>query len=1078
MATLRYLAWLTLPLALSSTTSAESALQPPAGSTRTTSVSQPPVSRVAQTLEPVTLDSSFLANYRWRNIGPDRGGRSIAASGVKGRPNEAYFGAVGGGLWKTTDRGEHWVPVTDGQITSSSVGAVAVSESNPDVIYIGTGESCIRGNIMPGDGIYKSTDAGKTWKHVGFRSVDAISKIRIHPTNPNIVWAAVFGKYSVPSEERGVYKSTDGGATWKRVLFKDANSGAIDIAVDRTNPQIVYAALWEAYRKEYQMSSGGPGSGLYKSTDGGETWTEITRRPGLPGGLVGKISVALTAANPNRVYALVENENGGLFRSEDAGATWSLVNDDRNIRQRAFYFTHLYADHKNPDLIYIQNVAFYRSSDAGKTLVSTGQGSHADWHDLWIDPDDPAHLVAGNDGGGTVTFDSGKSYTGQSFPTAQWYHAVTTAHVPFHVCGSQQDSNTLCVPFNWNIGRSGAAAAPDREAAGAMDVSYSVGGGEPGYIAPDPLDLDVFYSGTNNGGYVDKFNRRTGLSREVNPYPWFYSGEPSKDIKERWQWTFPIIFSKVDSKLLFVSSQRLWASRDGGRTWKNLSGDLTRHAPETQGKSGGPITGDMNGPEVYGTIFSIGPSKRDANTIFTGSDDGLVFVTRNFGQTWTNITPKDMPDFGRVSQLDASAHDAGTVYMSVRRPLLNDRAPYIFRTRDYGRTWTKIVNGLGPEDYVHAVREDPNRRGLLYAATQHGVYISYDDGEHWQSLKLNLPDAPVVDLIVERDELVIATHGRSFWVLDNITPIRQATPTVVAAKSHLYAPTVGLRSSPGVTLNWQFATKPARATLAILDSTGKVLREFTGDTTVVSAGSGGFRRRGTSSTFPLTQGLTRFNFDLRSTGIESFPGMVLWGAGTAGPALPPGKYVVRMNADGQEMKAPLTIRRSPLISDVTDADLRAQYAFGKKVRDRTNDAQGAVIKIRRVKDQLDDRLKRATDDAQLKSTGEVLRKNASAVEENVYQVRNRSNQDPLNFPIKVNNRLANLLSMSERGDGPPGTYMPEIFDILSKELGGYLKTLDQVFTTDLGAVNRELTRLKLPPIDPNCTVVAGCKAVP
>lgn len=1066
MSVLRPLALLALPAAALLQTP-----QPPAKPAPRTA---PP--RVAA-LEPVTLDSAFLSQFRWRNIGPDRGGRSIAVSGVKGRKNEAYFGAVGGGLWKTTNGGDTWSPVTDGQITSASVGAIAVSESNPDVIYIGTGESCIRGNIMPGDGIYKSTDAGKTWTHVGFRSVDAISKIRVHPTNPDIAWAAVFGKYSVNSAERGVFKTTDGGKTWRKVLFRDEKTGAVDLAVDRTNPQVLYAAMWEAYRKEYQMSSGGPSSGLFKSTDGGETWTEITRAKGMPSGLVGRIGVALTAANANRVYALVENENGGLFRSDDAGASWTLVNSDRNIRQRAFYYTHIFADHKNADLVYAQNVSFYKSTDGGKTITSVGGGSHSDWHDLWIDPDDANHWVGGNDGGGAVTMNGGQAYSAQDFPTEQWYHVITTKHVPFHVCGSQQDNSTLCTPSNWNLGRQG--AAPGQEAQGGTAVSYQVGGGEPGYIAPDPLDLDVFYAGTNNGGYVDKFNKRTGLSREVNPYPWFYSGEPSKEIRERWQWTFPILFSQADPKLLFTSSQRLWATRDGGRTWKNLSPDLTRHAPETQEKSGGPITGDMNGPEVYGVIFSVGPGKRDANIVWAGSDDGLVHVTRDFGKTWANVTPKDMPEFGRVSQIDASSFDNGTAYVSVRRPLLNDRAPYIFRTTDYGKTWTKIVNGLGAEDYVHAVREDPTRRGLLYAATQHGVFISYDDGAKWQKLSLNLPDVPVADLVVERDELVIGTHGRGFWVLDNASPLRQATPAVLAAKTQLYTPAPALRSSPGATISWKLAEKPKRGTLVIADSVGAVLREFTGDTAAVGGGGpGGGRRRGTSSSFPLTAGTTRFNYDLRATGIESFPGMILWGAGTAGPALPPGRYTVKLTIDGKELTAPLEIRRSPLTPDVTDADLRAQYAFGKKVRDKTNEAQRAVIEIRRVKEQLADRLKRSNDDAQLKAKGETLRTNASAVEENVYQVRNQSGQDPLNFPIKVNNRLANLLSMAERGDGPPGTYMPEILAILTKELAGYQGSLEKVWTVDLKAVNAELARLKLPLLDPKCTVVAGCSATP
>ncbi|MFM8910562.1 MAG: WD40/YVTN/BNR-like repeat-containing protein, partial [Gemmatimonadota bacterium] len=735
----------------------------------------------------VSLDSAFLSGFKWRNIGPDRGGRSIAASGVRGRRNEAYFGATGGGLWKTQDGGETWAPVTDGQVRSASVGSVAVSESNPDIVYIGMGESAIRGNIMPGDGVYKSTDAGKRWTQVGFGESHAISKIRIHPTNPDIVFVASFGKYSAPSEERGIFKSIDGGRNWRRVLFRNAQTGGIDIAIDQSNPKVIFAALWEAYRKEYQMSSGGPGSGLFKSTDGGETWTEITRNPGLPSGLIGRIGVALTAADPSRVYALVENENGGLFTSGDGGATWTLVNSDRSIRQRAFYYTHLFADQRNADVVYAQNTSFFRSADRGKTLTNIGNGTHGDFHDLWIDPDDSNHLVVANDGGGTVTTDLGKNYTAQDYPTEQFYHAITTAHIPFHVCGSQQDNSTLCVPYNWNIG------SPERTAGG-MAVSYIAGGGEPGYIAADPRDPDLFYSGTNNGGYVDKLNRRTGLSREVNPYPWFYSGEPSSAIRERWQWTFPIIFSKVEPSRLYVSSQRLWMTKDGGATWQVLSPDLTRHDPATLGKSGGPITGDMNGPEVYATIFSVAPGKRDVNVIWTGSDDGLVHVTRDGGKTWKNVTPREMPDFGRASQIDASAFDSGVAYLSVRKPLLNDFAPYIFKTTDYGATWTKIVTGIRADDYIHAVREDPTRRGLLYAAGQHGVYLSYDAGAQWQSLRLNMPDVPVADLIVEANELVIATHGRGFWVLDNIAPLRQATTAIVARAPQLFTPPTAVRS--------------------------------------------------------------------------------------------------------------------------------------------------------------------------------------------------------------------------------------------------------------------------------------------
>jgi len=1033
---------------------------------------------------PVTLDSAFLAGYRWRNVGPDRGGRSIAATGVRGRPQEAYFGATGGGLWKTVDGGDSWAPVTDGQVRSASVGAVAVSESNPDVVYIGMGETCIRGNILPGDGVYRSTDGGRTWTHVGFAESHGIAKIRIHPTNPQIVYVAAFGKYSAPGTERGVYKSTDGGRTWRKVLYRDDRTAAIDISLDPRNPDVLYAAMWEAYRKEYQMSSGGPGSGLFKSTDGGETWTEITRRPGLPAeGVVGRIGVAVSGADPNRVYALVEHERGGLFRSEDAGATWSLVNDDRNIRQRAFYYTHVTADPRVADVVYLQNVSMYRSADGGRTLTSIGNGTHGDFHDLWIDPDNPSHLVVANDGGGAVSTSTGGRWTDQEFPTGQFYHVATTAHIPFHVCGSQQDNTTLCTPFNWNAaafgfggggGRRGGGGAPGDITAGGMAVSYIAGGGEPGYIAPDPLDPDLFYSGTNNGRYVDKFNRRLGTSREVNPYPWFYSGEPASAIRERWQWTFPIIFSQADPTRLYVSSQRLWMTRDGGRSWTALSGDLTRHDPATLGHSGGPITGDMNGPEVYATIFSVAPGKRDVNVIWTGSDDGLVHVTRDGGATWVNVTPPGMPDFGRVSQIDASAFNDGTAYVSVRRPLLDDFAPYIFRTTDFGRSWTTITSGIRSDAYVHAVREDPTRRGMLYAATQHGVYLSWDDGTRWQPLNPGLPDVPVVDLIVENNELAIATHGRGFWILDNIAPLRQLTAATASAGGVLFEPPTAVRSGTALTLSWWLPSAPRRLTLEILDSAGAVFRRFEADTAPPAAAPGGGGGRfGPPASLPRAAGLSRISWDLRAQPASSFPGMILWGAGTNGPVAPPGRYTARLTADGRVLSAAVRVVRNPRITDVTDADLHAQYAFSRQVRDKVTEANDAVIAIRRVKAQVADRITRSTD-ARLARAAATLTNRASGVEENIYQVRNQSGQDPLNFPIKVNNRLANLLSMAERGDGRPTTNLPEILGILVAELQGYTDALDRIWAEDLGALNRELARLRLPRVDPRCAVAEGC----
>src|SRR5947207_1005923 len=528
---------------------------------------------------PADFDPAILNAFRWRSIGPLRGGRSIAVSGVKGRPREGYFGAVGGGLWKTVDGGMNWTPITDGQIKSASVGAVAVSESNPDTVYIGMGESCIRGNIMPGDGVYKSTDAGKTWTHIGFSESDAISKIRIHPTNPDIVFVADFGKYSVPSDEPGVFKSADGGKSWKKVLFKDGRTGAADVAIDRRSPNVVFAALWEAYRVEYQMSSGGPGSGLYKSTDGGETWRDITRNQGLPQGLVGKISIGISGADSSRVSAPLTNENGGLYSSDDAGTTWKLVHAGRNVRQRAFYYTHVFADAKQKDTVYMLNTSAFRSTDGGKTLANIGSGTHGDHHDLWIDPDDSEHVIDGNDGGGAITYNvssAQRAWTRQDFPTAQMYHVITTKHAPYPVCGAQQDNSTLCVPSNNGLGRGGGGGG-----GGGVQPFYPVGGGEPGYIAPDPKDVDVFYSGANNGTFLTRLNRRTGELREVGPYPRFFSGEPSSALVERWQWTYPIVFSPLDPGVLYTASQHVWKTTNGGQTWERISGDLTRHDAKT-----------------------------------------------------------------------------------------------------------------------------------------------------------------------------------------------------------------------------------------------------------------------------------------------------------------------------------------------------------------------------------------------------------------------------------------------------------------------------------------------------------------
>ena len=1012
------------------------------------------VSTAAQA--PAAIDPSLLDAYRWRGIGPNRGGRSIAVSGVKGRPLEAYFGAVGGGLWKTTDAGNNWAPVTDGQITSSSVGAVAVSDANPNVVYIGMGESCIRGNVMPGDGVYKSIDAGVKWTKVGFANSDAISKIRIHPTNPDIVYVASFGLYYGPSEERGVFKTTDGGKTWKRTLFKDARTGAVDIVIDANNPNVLYAALWEAYRLEYQMSSGGPGSGLYKSTDGGDTWTDITRNPGMPTGMVGRIGVANTKADSNRVYALVENENGGLFVSDDAGASWRLMNASRNVRQRAFYYTHVFGDPSHKDVVYMQNTSLFRSTDAGKTLAQVGQNTHGDHHDLWIDPDDANHVIDGNDGGGAVTYNINArvpNWSDQDFPTAQWYHVITTSHLPFHVCGSQQDNSTLCTPSNTNAGGGGnPPVAP-----------YQVGGGEPGYIAAHATDPDIFFGGTNNGSFLTRLNRRTGEFKEVGAYPRFFSGENSAEVKERWQWTYPIIFSHVDPNVLYTSSQRVWKTTNGGDTWEAISGDLSRHDPKTMGDSGGPITHDMNSPEIYGTVFSLAPGKKDINVVWAGSDDGLVHVTRDHGKTWTNVTPAAMPDLGRVSQLDGSSFDNGTAYMAVKKMLLGDRSPYIFRTKDYGKTWTKIVLGIPADDYVHTVREDSIRRGLLYAGTQHGVYISYDDGEQWLKFANGLPDVPVTDLVVEDNALAIGTHGRSFYVMDDIAALRQfglAPLTDVA----VFKPANATRGLDRPIVSYYLKTQPKSLTLDFLDAKGQVVRSVTGNPprpagAAAGGGDDDFPRGPQGA--PMAAGLNRFTWDLNSTGVVTFPGMILWGATQSGPAVLPGAYQVRLTADGVAQTQPFTVLKHPLRA-MSDTDLQFQWNLASRIRDKVNEANLAVTQIRRIKTDIADRIKDAP--AEVRSAGEQLAKALSAVEEDVYQVKNQSGQDPLNFPIKTNNRLASLLRVAVFGEGRPTGNVEPIFNDLVAELKAETDRLNQTLTTQLPAFNNMLTRIKKDPI--------------
>lgn len=997
---------------------------------------------------------------RWRNIGPNRGGRSIASAGTPSRPLEYYFGAVGGGLWKTTDGGVSWNPVTDGQLHSSSVGAVAVSESNPDVIYIGMGEACLRGNIMQGDGVYKSTDAGKTWQHMGLEDTQIISRIRINPTNPDIVYVAALGHPSAPNDTRGVFKSTDGGKNWKKVLFRDNKSGAIDLTMDRNNPNVLYAALWEAWRVSWGMSSGGPGSGLLKSTDGGDTWTEITRNPGMPSGVIGRIGVSISGGDGNRVYALIENENGGVFRSDDGGANWTKTNDDRKLRQRAFYYTHIFADPKDKDTVYALNTGFYKSTDGGKTFNTTLRPPHGDNHDLWIDPTNPKRMINSNDGSANVSVNGGQTWTSQDVPTAQLYHVATTKDFPYQACGAQQDNSTVCVQ-SVSGGRGGGGA-------GTWPALYAVGGGESGYIAPSPKDPNIFYAGSQ-GALLTRFDRRTNFSRDIEVYPRFFSGEASKDLPDRWQWTYPIVFSPFDANTLYTSSQFLYKTTNDGQSWQKISGDLTRHDPKTLGDSGGPITHDMNGPEVFATIFTIAPSRKEPNTIWTGSDDGLVYITRDGGKNWSNVTPPGMPDLARVSLIDASPNKAGAAYVAAKNYLQDDRAPYAFKTDDYGKTWKKIVMGIRGDDYVHAVREDTKRPGLLYAGTEHGIYVSFDDGDHWQSLSLNLPDTQVSDIEVMPDDLVIATHGRSMWVLDDIAALRQIDPKVSTASLHLYAPNDAVRRIHPLSIDYYLKAKADKVTIDILDGKGQVIRSFTGpeenrgrNANAAAAGDDeGFRRP--PARVGIDPGLNRFSWDLRYPGATTFPGMILWGANVEqGPLAVPGEYKVRVTAAGQTETQAFRISEDPR-STATQADLQAEFVLAMQVRDRVSAANQAVIDARKIRDQVNDRIAKVQN-AELRSSGESLDRKLTDVEEAIYQVKNRSGQDPLNFAIKLNNRIGHLMGVIEEGDYKPTDQTYAAFNELSKELDVQLAKLKLAMTADVPAFNKQLTAASLQPV--------------
>lgn len=967
-----------------------------------------------------------MQGLKWRELGPARGGRSVAVSGVPGRPKEFYMGTTGGGLWKSVDSGENWACVSDGFFEWGSVGAVGVAPSNPDVVYVGTGECDIRGNISPGDGVYKSADGGKTWRHVGLRETRFVAKVRVHPTDPDTAYVAALGHVYGPNPERGVYKTTDGGATWQKVLYVDDRSGGIDVEFDPADPSTLYAATWTAWRTPYELNSGGPGSKLWKSTDAGQTWDEISDNPGMPAGPLGKIGVAPSPADPKRVYAIVEALDGGIFSSDDAGQTWQKVNADRNWRQRAWYYTHVVAHPKERDTVFVLNVAYGKSTDGGKTFRSS-VAQHSDHHDLWIDPAEPERMVMGNDGGACVTLDGGRAWTEQDYATAQFYHVSADNAFPYRLLGAQQDNSTVRIPS-----RMPGAGVTERD-------WTSTAGGESGYVSAKPDDPDIVFGGSY-GGSLSWTNHRTNQRRSVDPWPDNPMGHGAADLGHRFQWTFPIVFSTHDPNVLYCTSQHVLRSRDLGQNWQVVSPDLTRNDKSKMGPSGGPITKDNTSVEYYGTVFTFAESPRRKGLLWAGSDDGLVHVSTDDGRTWQNVTPRGMPEWGLCSMVEPSPHDPAVAYLAVDNHENDDHAPYVFKTADTGKTWTRLDARLPQDVFVRVVREDPTVRGLLYCGTENSVHVSLDDGRTWRTLASGLPKTPIHDLVVKDGDLAAATHGRSFWVLDNLGPIRQLAsapasgPWLVrpenAVRARFGAPVGGVGRNPmsGLVVDYVLPSAAQKVTFEILGMDGMVAIKDEAQST--AAGHNRFAKWPTVPTYTVPQG------------------MVFWTGGGRPVVMPPGRYTLRMTVDGKSFEQEFEWRMDPR-SPASARDVQEQFRFAMVVAGRVKEANDAVLRIREHRKAVEAAVAAKPD---LKARADAVLASLREVEEAIYQTRMQSGQDPLNYPIRLNDKLSGLFGFVVSGDGAPTSGAKDVFKLLDGQLREQLDRLKAVEHGELKAL--------------------------
>ena len=1024
-----------------------------------------------------------LRALHWRLVGPFRGGRAVAVAGDPTRPLVFYFGAVDGGVWKTTSGGATWSNVSDGKSEIASVGAIAVAPSDPNVIYVGAGEADWREDLTYGDGMWRSTDGGATWRHLGLEDTRHIAVVRVHPRNPDLVYVAAMGHAFGPNPTRGVFRSADGGTTWQKVLFVDDSTGAIDLALDPANPRILYAALWKTQRFPWGFSAGGGKSGLWKSTDGGDTWSDITASEGLPRRPLGRLGITVSPANPSRLWASVEAPDslGGIFRSDDAGKSWERVNAEQKFMIRPWYFSFVTADPVDENTMYVLNLGTWRSVDGGRTF-SRIRVPHGDCHVLWIDPRDPKRMIEGNDGGATVSFDGGATWsTVYNQPTAQFYHVATDDQFPYRIYGAQQDNSTVSI------------ASRSDDGAITMRDWYPVGGGESGYIAPQPGDATIVYAGTYMGT-LTRYDHRTAQARDVSVWLNNYDGYAAADVPYRFQWTFPIVFSPHAKNTLYATAQKVFKTTDGGGSWQAISPDLTLHDPATLGPVGGPITRDMTGTEWYATVFTFAESPVKAGVLWAGSDDGLVHVSQDAGAKWQDATPKGLAQFTRMSILEPSHFAAGAAYLAANRYQQDDFQPYLFKTTDYGKTWTRITAAIPAGAYTRVIREDPVRRGLLFAGTETGIYVSFDDGARWQSLQLNLPRSSVRDIAIHESDLIVATHGRAFWVLDDISPLRQLSDQVPGASAHLFTPEPAVRFAggrderpatgenpfPGVAVTYYLKDKPApplapapapqgEVTLAFLDSAGAVIRTFSSkpDTSKKPvAPEDSTTYAPSDSIVPARAGTNRFVWNLRYPPAKKVKDVVLDEGIIEGPVAPPGRYSVKLTVAGQSYTQPFTVVNDPRVQ-TSLADLAAQHALARRIHDRIDTLVAAVERIEQAEQQLaswTEWTKGRAEAPRIKAQADSLKGKLEAVRGRLTEPHAHADESTLHWPIQIYNQLLSLNAMVQSADAAPTKQEQEVFQELSDRLDKQLAQLGDLETTALAAFNRMLRDFNVPAV--------------